>query len=454
MIACASAPRCAASQRSTRPHRRVIGVRRAEPTDMPRRRSLEGPALARRHAAAARDAAPAVRIAVCSADHRARRAGRAGRADGRGPNRIDIGGAPVDVGFSIDLTIDPSLQALAQQTAACYTGRDDVCRALGMHAQGRRRAGGRASRCSSTRWCAWPRSRSSTSRAAASRRSPARSRRARARNTTGPAASAHCDKRLPYPIRYRPDALLNPAVFHDAMPGSMIKPIMAAAFLSDPQVGARWLAAERAELARAPTAVPSTNSLRGTADAIGLGALSRPHVLRRPGLRSLRAAVGSPGDGARVRMERRLRRAERAVRQTRPPVRAQLRCARRQRRRRVRSRCPFPTAGCSPSRWRASSARRFTCGPRSRSTPPSCSAAPPAPDGRRLSKDDWGKCSGGVVVDVVAEGWGQGHARASALGVAGMMAMLAAAANGQTEVRAPHLVESVHGTGAAGQRRP
>ena len=41
-----------------------------------------------------------------------------------GPNRIALGGAPVDVGFSIDLTIDPSLQALAQQTAACYTGAE------------------------------------------------------------------------------------------------------------------------------------------------------------------------------------------------------------------------------------------------------------------------------------------------------------------------------------------
>src|SRR4029077_9540451 len=48
------------------------------------------------------------------------------------PNRIDIDGARVDVGYSIDVTIDPSLQALAQQVAACYTGRDDVCRALGV----------------------------------------------------------------------------------------------------------------------------------------------------------------------------------------------------------------------------------------------------------------------------------------------------------------------------------
>jgi cell division protein FtsI/penicillin-binding protein 2 len=70
-------------------------------------------------------------------------------------------------------------------------------------------------------------------------------------------------------------------------------------------------------------------------------------------------------------------------------------------------------------------------------------------DGRRLSDDDWEKCRGGAVVDVVAEGWGQGHARASALGIAGMMATLAAAANGQTEVRRPHLVESLHGASGA-----
>src|SRR5439155_24763599 len=48
-----------------------------------------------------------------------------------GPNRIDIGGTSIDVGFSIDLTIEPSVQELAQKTVACYTGREDVCRALG-----------------------------------------------------------------------------------------------------------------------------------------------------------------------------------------------------------------------------------------------------------------------------------------------------------------------------------
>jgi hypothetical protein len=32
-------------------------------------------------------------------------------------------------------------------------------------------------------------------------------------------------------------------------------------------------------------------------------------------------------------------------------------------------------------------------------------------DGRRFSDDDWEKCTARGVVDVVAEGWGQGHAR-------------------------------------------
>src|SRR2546427_8873416 len=71
-------------------------------------------------------------------------------------------------------------------------------------------------------------------------------------------------------------------------------------------------------------------------------------------------------------------------------------------------------------------------------------------DGRRLSEDDWEKCRGGTVVDIVAEGWGQGHARASALGVAGMVASLAAAANGQAELHPPHLVSGLRGVGTEG----
>jgi hypothetical protein len=74
-------------------------------------------------------------------------------------------------------------------------------------------------------------------------------------------------------------------------------------------------------------------------------------------------------------------------------------------------------------------------------------------DGKRQSADDWEKCRGAGVVDVAADGWGQGHARSSALGVAGMMAALAAAANGQTDVRKPHLVHALRGVGSANSTR-
>ena len=154
------------------------------------------------------------------------------------------------------------MQALAQQTAACYTGRDDVCRALDMRRKedGEQAVGHGLLEHAMVRMAAVAIIDVESGRieALAGALSPCTRE-----EYDGPGRSAHCDKRLPYPIRYRPDALLNPAVFSDAMPGSIIKPIMAAAFFSDPQVGARWLAAERAELARSTTAVPSRDSLRG-----------------------------------------------------------------------------------------------------------------------------------------------------------------------------------------------
>ena len=74
-------------------------------------------------------------------------------------------------------------------------------------------------------------------------------------------------------------------------------------------------------------------------------------------------------------------------------------------------------------------------------------------DGQRPSSDDWEQCRGRGIVDIAAEGWGQGHARSSALGVAGMMAALAAAANGQADVRKPHLVDGLRGVGPAKSAR-
>ena len=163
------------------------------------------PPSLQRDAAAARDAAPAVGRAVSrctpsdgdAAPRRRRRPRTAAQPHRRSTARA------VDVGFSIDLTIDPALQALAQKTAACYTGRHDVCRALGMRRaedDGRSRS---ASGCSKARWCGWRRSRSidvasGRIEALAGALSPCARQ-----EFDGPGRDAGCDTRLPYPVQYR-----------------------------------------------------------------------------------------------------------------------------------------------------------------------------------------------------------------------------------------------------------
>ncbi|WP_280150585.1 hypothetical protein [Piscinibacter sp. XHJ-5] len=358
-----------------------------------------------------------------------------------GPNRLLFDGTPVDVGFSIDLTIDPSLQALAQKTAACYTGRQDVCRALGVQraedagkAIGHRLLEGAMVRMAAVAVIDVA---SGRIEALAGALSPCARQ-----EVDGPGRAANCDRRLPYPVQYRPDALLNAAVFHDAMPASTIKPIMATAFLADRDVGARWLAAERA--AMKPGAQPARDSLRGQlmrSDSARF--LDRMFCFdkayadcKRPwDLQTTAQAFGwnTGCTDARVDCGKQDLLFGRAVDATaekgaiRPlattvaygrlmsePVGGQL---------------GAPQQLRAPSALDAAIVRRCAFGA----------------DGRRGSDDDWEKCRGGAVVDVVAEGWGQGHARSSALGVAGMMATLAAAANGQEQIRRPHVVQSLRG---------
>jgi hypothetical protein len=111
----------------------------------------------------------------------------------------------------------------------------------------------------------------------------------------GPGRDVNCDRRLPYPVQYRPDALLNPAVYHDAMPASTIKPIMAAAFLSDPAVGKRWLADERAQMQRTPW--PARDSLRGQLMRSD-SARFLDRMFCRQRIRHLPPALGHSGSGA------------------------------------------------------------------------------------------------------------------------------------------------------------
>ncbi|TMG84593.1 MAG: hypothetical protein E6H78_09355 [Betaproteobacteria bacterium] len=366
-----------------------------------------------------------------------------------GPNRVDIGGAPMDVGFSIDLTIDPAVQALAQKTAACYTGRQDVCRSLGMQRKedAAHLLGHRMLEHAMVRMAAVAVIDIASGRieALAGALSPCT-----VQEYDGPGRAASCDKRLPYPIRYRPDALLNPAVYHDAMPASVIKPIMAAAFLSDPDVGARWLAAEQAAMRRPGT--PALDSMRGQLmrsnsarflDRMFCADQAFAHCRRPWEVQATALAFGWNGGCTDPRYDcgkRDLLFGREVDASDDSGVVAPLATL-----------VPYGRLLAEPLGNKLGAPIRLR--PATPLDPARVRLCAAGADGQRGSRDDWEKCRGGGVVDIVAEGWGQGHARSSALGVAGMMAALAAAANGQTDVRKPHLVNGLRGVGPADSAR-
>jgi cell division protein FtsI/penicillin-binding protein 2 len=339
---------------------------------------------------------------------------------------------PVEVGASIDLTIDPTLQALAQKTAACYTGRQDVCAALHIARKEDEGSpiGHRLLEHAMVRMAAVAVIDVGSGRieALAGALSPCTRQ-----ESDGPGRDGNCDRRLPYPVRYRPDALLNQAVYHDAMPGSVVKPIMASAFLTDPAVGARWLAAERTEMARTPW--PTRDSLRG-------------QLMRSDSARFLDRMFCA--DQSFVRCDRpwQVQSAAATIGWNNACDSASEDCGKRD----------LLLAGAMPSLAATVPYGRLLVQPAGDAVAAPMKLRPAVgldaakvkacaagPDGRRYSKDDWEKCRGRIVVDVVADGWGQGNARSSALGVAGMMAAVAASANGDA-VHPPHLVQAVRST--------
>lgn len=362
-----------------------------------------------------------------------------------GPNRIDFGGTPIDVGFSVDITIDPAVQALAQKTAACYTGRQDVCKALGMiraedaaQPVGHRMLERAVVRMAAIAVIDIP---SGRIEALAGALSPCTRE-----EYDGPGRAKTCDKRLPYPVRYRPDALLNPAVYHDAMPASVIKPIMAAAFLSDPTVGSRWLAAEQTQMQR--TGSPSLDSLRG-------------QLMRSNSARFLDRMLCADQSFQNCRRPWEVQAMALAFGWNEGCVEGRNDCGKRDLLFGRAVDASDESGSVAPLSTLVPYGRLFA-EPVGNKLGAPFRLRRPAPldlarvqgcaaggDGRRFSNDDWEQCRARGVVDIVAEGWGQGHARSSALGVAGMMAALAAAANGQSDVRKPHLVDGLRGTGPA-----
>ena len=270
----------------------------------------------------------------------------------RGPNRIDLDGAPVDVGFSIDLTIDPALQALAQRVAACYTGRDDVCRALGIARK--EDAGARAS---GSRLLEHAHGAHGGGRDHRRRERPHRGARRRdvavhapGVRRPGPRGAVRHAPAVSDPLSARRAAESGRVPRRDAGVDDQADHGGGVPVRSAPTARG-WLAGERAEIARAATAVPTrrracagssrarTPRASSTACSAPTGTsrrCARPWEIQAMALAfGWNAGCAQPSD---------------AMRQARPAVRARRRDARRGRRRaRARAR-HRRTAGCWPSR--------------------------------------------------------------------------------------------------------
>jgi cell division protein FtsI/penicillin-binding protein 2 len=355
-----------------------------------------------------------------------------------GPNQIEQRGRLTDVGFSVYLSLNPKTQALAQQWARCYTGVEKVCEDLGL------------------------KDKDSLRKLAAEMHEAAATRMVAvaiidvASGKIEALGSAHTDcyqqdhsglaheKKCPNtPFRPHDDKdknrLLNHALYVDAMPASTIKPIMALAFLQDnpayrsgPALQALWHDLK-------------TSNSQGFFKRLFCGDASQPWQWREcQRLRKSQEAARALGWNLGCDAQGAADCGQLDVLFGRPAS-------------------DWLVAGVKPMGLYQLYGRLFTQAPSLEKAQSALmeewardDAEEDAGQGFRLIQDfryepsfvsacdrqQWSRCQGAYGM-LVNEGWGQGEARVIPLGVAGMMARLAAAANGAQAQAFPHLVEHI-----------
>ena len=346
-------------------------------------------------------------------------------------NRATVGRNEVDVGFNLQLTIEPRTQAIAQRIAACYTGQVAACEQAGIAFDqvGAAQGPGAASMWerAATRMTAVAVIDVASGRieALASAHTPCY-----AQENDGPFRDAGCLPLWTEPRR-RPDALLNHAVFTDYLPGSTIKPILASVFFED--------AGSNVEQLSSWLATSNTDRFNDALFCIGE---SQGKACDRPARVQQRAAdLGWNTDCSALPSGR--------------CARADILFGRR-----LSARLAGIDAATSGLPDAAPLQRAALIGRL-------LVAAPVAGGGERLmplpvidpadaascrdTKGGWhaANCSSSALKPLVNEAEGQGQARSTALGVAAMLARLTAASNGLQAVRRPYLVE--HITDASGK---
>jgi hypothetical protein len=350
-----------------------------------------------------------------------------------GPNQLDRLKYKVDAGFNVHLTIDPDAQRIVEQTSRCYAGDPASCKQLGL--TGDEKFSGFIAQMyekAAVRMAAVALIDIATGRIEALGSAHSDCYR---QEFDGPGRRARECPDLPTAPHYEPDRLLNHALFTDALPGSIIKPMMATGFLHDPGYR-RKILADRVSpgFLRLQDELKSSDSVaflnRMFCADKGWANCDRPRDIQQAALQfgwdsgcldpsfrcgRLNVLFGYP-DSSRIREDT-----------VRMPLGTSVMYGR------------LLVEPASPERpGDFQMMRNFAF-------EPALAAACSRGDYYSGSGPNrgWRKCHHGHLVYVESEGWGQGNARTTVLGAAGMMARLAAAANGQASLRLPYLVDRI-----------
>jgi hypothetical protein len=356
-----------------------------------------------------------------------------------GPNELELAKHKVEAGFNVHLTIEPDTQRVVQQVSQCYAGDPASCAMIGI--QGDKKFSEYTKQMyerAAVRMAAVAVIDVATGKIEALGSAHTDCFR---QEYDGPGRNAGECPDLPTTPHYEPDRLLNHALYTDALPASTIKPIMAIGYLHDP-VYRKKILADRigGNFTRFQDELKSSDSAafldRMFCKDTGWTNCGRPHEIQDAALlmgwdpgclqASFRCGrldilFGLPSI-ARVRSDT-----------ARAPMGASV----------IYGRLLTEPAGAK-SLFDFQLMHDFTFDPTlaaecSRGEHYYGSGQNPA----------WRKCRQGHLSKLEQEGWGQGNARATTIGAAGMIARLAAAANGQEDAHRPYLVDRITDVNAA-----
>lgn len=321
-------------------------------------------------------------------------------------NAVDVLGNPVQQGPHYVTTFDPGVQAVAQQTANCYTGEQSACQFLGID-MGRWQSRYEKAAVRMAGVLVMDIASGAIEAAGSSHT------RCFEQEFDGPARDPDC-VRLPTEPRARPYELENHALYTSYMPGSLVKPILAMGMLKDLKLAARLHGVERNQFQyeiRRSNSVAFLNRLF-CKDTKFQNCLRPGYAIDAANSLGWNAHCG---DGSEMRCARIGALSGGAD----EPMNFFI----------GTFGLSHDDAGKSSRRMSAEfdAVKAQEC------------AAQPGPSA-------WRRCKGGHLVDLESEAWGQGNALASPVGVGTMLGRLGTAANdsrGHFEVAWPHLFKGI-----------